>query len=171
MTDRVESGVAQGFDAFFRDEFPRLLALGRALAPSVAGDVAQEALLRAFGRWTEVAALDAPGAWVRRVMLNLITDHHRAGRRYRHMQDRLAVQSTESVHGADETAIELIDEEWFTAVRGLPRREREVVALHYIDQLPVAEVAEVLGIAPGTVKKSLHRARRKLTERFDEGST
>jgi RNA polymerase sigma-70 factor (ECF subfamily) len=42
----------------------------------------------------------------------------------------------------------------------LPPVEREAVVLHYLEELPVAAVAEICGVPPGTIKSRLHRARR-----------
>lgn len=47
--------------------------------------------------------------------------------------------------------------ELVAALRSLPRRQREVVALRYLADLPEAEVAALLGCAPGTVKQHAHR--------------
>jgi RNA polymerase sigma-70 factor (ECF subfamily) len=49
-------------------------------------------------------------------------------------------------------------------VQKLPSASREVVVLHYLQQLPVAEVAEVLGISPGAVSTRLTRARQQLAK-------
>lgn len=147
----------EAFDVFFRAEYPKLLALGRALAPDAAHDLAQEALIRACRDWATVAEYDIPGAWVRRVMLRLVADHHRSRRRRERMVMRFGTTSGVS-GGAVSSDVEIDDERWFDAVRALPERQAGVVALHYIDQLSVAEVAAILEIAPGTVKSSLSRA-------------
>jgi RNA polymerase sigma factor (sigma-70 family) len=47
-------------------------------------------------------------------------------------------------------------------VRRLPVRQQQVVVLHYVTDLNVAEIGETLGLAPGTVKAHLHRARQQL---------
>jgi RNA polymerase sigma-70 factor (ECF subfamily) len=54
------------------------------------------------------------------------------------------------------------------AVLELPIRQRAVVVLHYLDDLPVSEVAAVLGCSEGTVKTHLHRARRSLATTLGE---
>jgi RNA polymerase sigma-70 factor (ECF subfamily) len=54
------------------------------------------------------------------------------------------------------------DEAVWRAVRALPRRHAQVVALHYIDDCSVAAIAAILGCADGTVKAHLHQARRSL---------
>ena len=55
---------------------------------------------------------------------------------------------------------------FWSAVRSLPDRQAQIVALHYLDDRPVDEIAELLEIAPGTVKTQLHRARATLANRL-----
>jgi RNA polymerase sigma-70 factor (ECF subfamily) len=57
-------------------------------------------------------------------------------------------------------------------VRSLPKRQRQVVALHYLEDLPVTRIAEIIDVAEGTVKAHLHAARAALAAKLDleEGS-
>lgn len=55
-------------------------------------------------------------------------------------------------------------------LRDLPRSQRTVVALHYLLDMPVADVAARLGIAEGTVKTHLHRARETMRSALSEPS-
>lgn len=57
-------------------------------------------------------------------------------------------------------------EEFWSHVRRLPKRQAQVIALHYLEDLPVAEIAEILECAPGTVKVHLHKGRQKLADRL-----
>ncbi len=54
------------------------------------------------------------------------------------------------------------------AVRSLPARDRALVALYHLEDRPLAEVAEVLGLRPGAAKVALHRARRRLADLLAE---
>ena len=152
--------TATGYETFFRAEHPKLLALGLALTGDreTARDLAQEALLRAYEHWPRVERLERPGGWARRVLINLATDHHRRAtvRRNGVRSDREAM-----LLPADPAA-----DEWWRAVLALPDRQRAVVALHYLDDLSVGDVAEILGIAQGTVKSTLAKARAALRERL-----
>jgi RNA polymerase sigma-70 factor (ECF subfamily) len=56
------------------------------------------------------------------------------------------------------------DHEFWDAVRALPARQAQAIALHYLEDRPVAEIAEILGCAPATVKVHLHRGRRALAD-------
>ena len=54
------------------------------------------------------------------------------------------------------------DDDWWRAVRALPDRERAAITLHYLEDLPIGEVASILDVTPGTIKSSLSHARDKL---------
>jgi RNA polymerase sigma-70 factor (ECF subfamily) len=149
------------FDGFFRAEYPKLVAIAYGLTGSyeTGCELAQETLLRCHRSWSKVAEMDAPGAWARRVVINLATDAHRSGRRLRRMPDwvradRVAPSADPVVDG------------WWTSVRELPERQRAVVALHYLEDRSVAEVADILGIAEGTVKATLAKARQSLSRKL-----
>lgn len=168
MTERSRQVTGDGFEEFFNREYPKILALGRALAPVDGADLAQEAFVRALREWDTIKGYDIPGAWVRRVMLRLILDQHRSRNRRNRAVARLGTLSAVDRPGHDPATPD--DEAWFSAVRALPRRQAEVVALHYIDQLSIAEVAAILEIATGTVKASLSQARAKLRQSFNAQS-
>ena len=118
-------------------------------------DLAHEALARAYRDWRTVGALDRPGAWVRRVLINLAIDAQR-----RRTRETIAVSRLDPNPAT--APVEAAGEAFWAAVRALPERQRAAVALYYIEDLAVAEIADVLGVAPGTVKTSLFMARRSL---------
>ena len=151
----VGSGAVD-FDGFFRAEHAKLVACALAMTGDreVARDAAQEALLRAYRAWARVGTLDRPGAWVRRVLVNLVIDGQRRRGRERRAVGRLREGTV--------VATEREGDRFWRAVRALPERQRAAVALHYVDDLPLADVASVLDIAEGTVKASLAAARRTL---------
>jgi RNA polymerase sigma-70 factor, ECF subfamily len=154
----VEQGVE--FEAFFREEHARLVALGAAMTGDVevARELAQEAFVRAHHHWDEVSTLDAPAAWLRRVAVNLSIDHVRRRRREHAAIARLAPAAASTAPGADDP----VSREWWRAVRALPDRQRAVVTLYYVEDCSVADVAAILGIAEGTVKATLSKARDSL---------
>ena len=145
------------FERFFLDEHPKLVALGLAWTGDrdVARDLAQETLTRAFRSWSTVELLDLPGAWARRVMINLLIDHRRRLERDGRVAEQLGAPSPAA--GPDVSG-----DVWWRAVRALPDRERAAVTLHYLEDLTIAAVAEILEVQPGTVKASLSHAREKL---------
>ena len=58
------------------------------------------------------------------------------------------------------------DAQVWRAVRALPRRQSQVIALRYVADASVAEIAQTLGLAEGTVKAQLHRGRQALAVRL-----
>lgn len=157
-----ERPSADSFDGFFRVEYPVLVALGVALTGDreLARDVAQEALLRAFRRWDQVARMDRPGAWCRQVALNLIRDRWR-----RRRSEQVALGRVQRDLRVVPPPPTPADEFW-RAVRELPERQREAIALYYVADRSVAEVAATMATAEGTVKGTLHDARRALAARL-----
>lgn len=122
-----------------------------------ADDLLAEAYTRALSRWDSVSGTPAPVAWVMRTALNLHRDRWRRlvrGRRLR----RPAQQAPASAVEADPKVLD--------ALRSLPERQRQVVALRVLAELDTSETASALGIAPGTVTAHLHRGLAALRERL-----
>ncbi len=143
------------FDDFYVTESTSLLSLAVAMLMSreAAADAVQEAFLRAYRDWPRVSGMDRPGAWVRRVLINLAIDSRR--RRRREATVMLSVPDSPCFDDAE------IDEFW-TLVRMLPRQQRSATTLRYVEDLSVDSIAEILGVSAGTVKRSLFSARRAL---------
>lgn len=157
--DRMTVPLTGSFDEFYRTEWSRVLGLVYALSGSkwAAEDMAQEAFLRAHRDWARVAAMDHPGAWVRTVALNLARSGlRRRGAEFRALRRWIGLEATAFPE------LESTSEDFWRVVRSLPRRQAEVVALHYGDDMAVRDVAAVLGIAESTVKTSLQKARAAL---------
>ena len=165
---RVVTGI--DFERLFRSEYPRLVALGIAVTgdPDLARDLAQETMARAHSHWSDVAITDVPEAWLTRVLKNLLVDRHR----------RVAVEARaneRATHRAEAAMDRSIDDpstipesiETFLALLDLlPSRQRMIVALHYVDDLPLAEIAELLEVTTGTIKTQLWKARRTIERRM-----
>ncbi len=149
----------EGFEAFFLAVFPRAMqAAGRILEGRAASeDVAAEALARAYADWRTVRDLAYRDAWVLRVTTNLALD---AVRRRKPEPEPPAQVNVEEI-ATHRVALA-------AAMRALPRRQREIVALRHLAGLSEAEVADALGLAPGTVKSHGHRAMTSLRARLVE---
>jgi RNA polymerase sigma-70 factor (ECF subfamily) len=151
--------VGADFDAFYTREYAALMRLGYVLTGSraVAEELVQETMLRAFRHWGRIADYERPGAWARRVLCNLATSRGRRLTAEARALARLRVKPAEPAL-APET-IEL-----WAAVRRLPSRQAQVTALAYAEDRSIADIAALLGIAEGTVKAVLHRARGNLAK-------
>lgn len=160
-TDRSKgtSGAADcaplAFEPWYRDEYPRvvraLFLIGR--NRELAMDAASEAFARAFERWGRVSTMASPAGWTYIVALNVLRRYLRRSR----LERILLRHSAEPYPQFQQGHAELWD-----ALSALPLRERTAVVLHYLLDLPQSEVAEVMGVAPGTVAATLHSARRRL---------
>lgn len=151
--------TTSSFDDFFASEFPPIaLVAGVTCRDMSRGeDIAQEALARASSRWAEIQKFDKPGAWVRRVAINLALNEQR---RDRNEQRALRlVGEPDNAAGADSR---LGDPEVWRAVDALPPRQRAAVVLFYVDGVGVGEIAEILEIAVSTATSHLHKARAAL---------
>lgn len=118
-------------------------------------EVACEAFARAFERWDRVRLMESPDGWVYRVALNVLK---RRKRRARIERALLARRRPEPVLPPG------FDPQVWEAVASLPDRARQAVALRYVAEFTQAEIAEVMGVATGTVASTLHTARRRLAE-------
>jgi RNA polymerase sigma-70 factor (ECF subfamily) len=155
----VRLRAVEPFDVFYRRELPAVLALARALCgAATAEDVAQEAMLAAYRHWGRVSVMDRPDAWVRRVTVNIATSRlRRRGSETRALL-RLSARPVVVVELPER------DEAFWAAVRRLPRRQAQVVSLHYVEDLGVTATAELLGVSAGAVKQYLFRARQALAK-------
>lgn len=156
------------FDAFFRDEFPKMVALALAMTGvrEVARDLAQDSMTSAFRRWDEVSGLERPGAWLRRATINAAISWRR-----RSLTERAAIAR---LRPTTVDAPREPEERFWECVRSLPPRQRSVTGLYYVEDRSVADIAEILDIAEGTVKATLSKARSSLATTLslsiDEGA-
>jgi RNA polymerase sigma-70 factor (sigma-E family) len=153
-------GVGSDFDEFFRAEHQRLVALAIGLTgvPEVARDLVQDTMTKAYRDWARVSQLDRPGAWARRVTANAAIDWHRRRRREDVALRRLDRRDGQEFEGVPESE----SARFWAAVRALPAKQRAVIALYYLEDRSVGEVAATLEMATGTVKSTLHAARAAL---------
>jgi RNA polymerase sigma factor (sigma-70 family) len=126
--------------------------------PQEAQDAVQEALFRAWSHWMKVSRYADPEGWVRRVAINVATSSWRKARRVGPMShDRAG-----NVHSGPEQQDEILD--LLVLLRRMPQREREALALYYVVDLSLREVADVMGTRIGTAKSLLSRGRQHLRE-------
>jgi RNA polymerase sigma-70 factor (ECF subfamily) len=126
--------------------------------------VAQEALLRAYRQWDVVGTYERPGAWSRRVALNLATSARRRRRSEQRAVVRLAFRPDPP--DPDPVADPVVSADVWAVVRTLPRQQANALVLYYLADESVADLAASLGCAPGTAKAHLHQARAALAARL-----
>lgn len=153
------------FDVFFQAHYARLVgSLGAAFgSPEAADEAVQDAFVRAYARWSRVGRLDSPAAWVRRVAINRLRDGHRRRQRRERAEDRAADR------GAGRSDLDPVAEgpdQWDVirrALAHLPERQRIAVALYYVEDLSVRDIAASMRISEGAVKAHLSQGRANLS--------
>ncbi len=153
----------RAFEEFVAESGDSLLRLATLLTSDqgLGEDVYQETLHRLAARWARV---DSPRAFCRRVMHNIVIDQGRLkSRQVRHIRlaeghDDFDPRAGDTAHAAELRPVLL------GALRTLTPHQREIVVLRYFDDRSENEVAELLGIAAGTVKSTLSRAMAQLRE-------
>jgi RNA polymerase sigma-70 factor (sigma-E family) len=160
-------GVArdEAFEACFDALFPKAFGLAQRMLGDVqaAEDVAAEALTRLYARWPRLQTADYRDAWVMKVAGNLAIDVVR-----RRRADPRPLAPAPEPQDLATLRVALA-----ASVSGLPRRQRQAIALRYFGDMTEEEVARSLGVSKGAVKSHLHRGLRTLRgrvgESFEEG--
>lgn len=157
------AGADEEFAEFARASYGGLRHVGYLLTGDqhAAEDAAQTALVRTYAAWSRVRREDA-FAYARRVLVNYLTDGWR--RRLREYPTDDLPEPSAGPDPADEVALR----QWLTgALATLTVRERAVVVMRYLFDLPEATVARDLGVTVGTVKSTSSRALAKLRVSVD----
>lgn len=165
---RREPQLHHGFEA----EFPHLLDLALRVTTRLlrdradAEDAAAEALARTAERWAKIGDLPHREAWVQRVAANVAIDQLRRRRRAPEPRVGLSADLVDPLLGRLEVA---------DLLRSLPARQREVLVLRYVLDLPIEDVAATLEISTNSVKTHTARAvgalRRSLSGPLTEEAT
>jgi RNA polymerase sigma factor (sigma-70 family) len=130
-----------------------------------ARDITQEALARAFARWSRVGPYDE--AWITRVATNLALDLARSRARARRRGGSRLASASPASGSLDPAAVVAQRRELVAVLSRLPRRQRQVVALRFLADRPEAEVAAALGCSLGTVKQHASRGLAALRTALD----
>lgn len=142
----------------------------RMLDTQRADDVTQEAWLAVVRALPRLREPERFAPWLFTIVRRAVTNH---------LRDRYAARRHQIVHGIEDLdpsdtglqdpVTDLLDRaEAVAHLADVPVLEREVLVLHYLEDLSVADCAQVCDVSVGTVKSRLHRARRLLRERLEE---
>jgi RNA polymerase sigma-70 factor, ECF subfamily len=164
-TGPVGRSAEAEFAEFYQASYRRLAAqvyayIGKA---AEAEDAVQEAYLRAWRQWSVVSRYDDPVAWVRRVAWNLAVSRIRRLATAARALRRMRPPDPAAALSPDRVAL-------VAALRTLPHRQRQVIVLHYIADMTVADIAAELNTPRGTVLSWLARGRARLAEHLAEAA-
>ena len=162
LVARCQAGEVDAFETLYRRHAPRLYSLAIRLAgsPDEGEDLLQEIFLQAYRKLGSYQGGAALGTWLYRLALNHCLDFVRSRQaKTAKLTDTLDNGSFEPVAPPD-TPIARIDLE--RALERLPDGCREAFVLHDVEGFDHKEVGEMLGIAEGTSKSQVFKARMKL---------
>ena len=156
---------ATDFESFYQSEYRAVVGLAYVLSgkAGAAEDLTQDAFTEAHRRWADISQYDNPGAWVRRVLVN------KASSRTRRLVAETKAMTKIGGRRAEVAELHERSEEIWAAVRSLPARQAQAVALHYWEDLTINQIADVLDCGPETVKTHLKRGRAALEKKIGGG--
>jgi RNA polymerase sigma-70 factor (sigma-E family) len=156
--------IDERFAAYVRERGDRMLRVAVLLTGDwhAAEDLVQASLVKLYRAWPRLDTGADPDAYLRRIMINT----HRSWWRARWRREIPAAALPEAASGEDIADRQAVSAVVRQALVGLPRQQRAVLVLRYCEDLPEAEVAEVLGCSVGTVKTHAHRGLAALRERL-----
>lgn len=168
---RCQLGEPAAFDELIRTWEARLLYYLRRLVPQEADawDALQRTWLAVFRDVRHLKEPRALRAWLYRVARNQAASHVRREHRHRSRVDEEA--DPEGIAESDWAPTVDEAERVHAALALLSLPHREVVALHFLEQMPLDEIAEVTGAPVGTIKSRLHYAKNALKVLLETGES
>jgi len=169
LVRRASRGDVAAFDELVATHLSASLRLARAIVdnPVDAEDVVQEAFVAAWRNLPRLREPDRFDAWFGRILVNAARTHVRRRGSVRPISiDRRHVDGDreDDMPGQHDPGLESVvsSDALGRAVNRLKIDQRTILALHHLEERPVAQIAAVLGIPVGTAKWRLHAARQAL---------
>jgi RNA polymerase sigma-70 factor (sigma-E family) len=164
----VVTEAPDGFRDFVAARWTPLLRVAWTLTGdwALAEDLVQTSLTKVWPRWNSIRRTDDPDVYVRRVLVTTYATWWRRKWRGEIPTEEMPEPSAVGSPGryADPGESVALQESLRRALATLPRRQRAVVVLRYVEDLPEADVALILGCSVGTVKSQASKALAKLRE-------
>lgn len=165
LVRRAQDGDTAAFEVLYRQHAGRVYALCLRMTADAtrATTLTQDAFVRAWQHLPSFRGESAFGSWLHRVAVNVVLGAMRA-----HRRRTARLQPTDDLERYDRAApTEASNLDLERAIAALPPQARAVLVLHEIEGYRHDEIADLLGIAAGTSKAHLHRARRLLRDALD----
>lgn len=164
LVDRAQRGEQRAFEALYRQHVGRVHALCLRMVGdrTRAEELTQDAFVRAWDRLDSFRGDAAFGTWLHRLTVNVVLQARRSTkRRLKRVETRETLAGIESASTRDRP-VDRVDIE--RAVATLPDGAKAVFLLHDVHGYRHQEIADMMGLAVGTTKAQLHRARKLLRE-------
>jgi RNA polymerase sigma-70 factor, ECF subfamily len=166
LVRRAQAGDVAAFEGLYRTHAGGILTLCRRMMrdDTAARELVQDVFVRAWERLTSFKGQSVFGTWLHRLAVNVVLERLRSAKRdaARHVDDE-----SEEVFGGHSNAVDLdtrMDLE--NALATLPQGARTVFVLHDMEGYSHDEIAQMTGIAAGTARAQLWRARRALMKQM-----
>jgi RNA polymerase sigma-70 factor (ECF subfamily) len=161
---RAQAGDGAAFEQLYREHSPRVFALCLRLSGGTrneATELMQDVFIRAWRNLNSFRGESALSSWLHRLTVNAMLENARSERRreLRVTGDRELMVDSIATSEQPDVGVDLE-----RAIAALPDGARIAFVLHEIEGYQHAEIAAQLGVAEGTVKAQLHRARKLLIE-------
>jgi RNA polymerase sigma-70 factor, ECF subfamily len=159
------SGDAHAFERLYRGHIGRVYSLARRmLSDDDADEATQDVFVRAWEKLGTFRGEAAFGTWLHRLAINVILGRRqrRGVQRQRYLEGDGMLEMVAGRRAAPETSMDME-----SAIARLPDGAREIFVLHDVEGYRHEEIADMLGLATGTSKSQLHRARMALRQHLD----
>lgn len=160
---RAQAGDRACFESLYRRTVGRTYAVCLRMCSNtaLADDLCQEAYVRAWQKLTTFKGASSFATWLHRLTVNVVLSHFRSAAR-RDDENDLDLNECDSFGACRSATAKALDLE--KAISSLPHRARTVFVLHDVEGYKHSEIAELAGMAVGTSKAHLNRARKLIRE-------
>ncbi len=169
LIERARKGDSRAFERLYRDHVGRVhgLCLRMTRNPDQAADCAQDTFIKAWKALPKFEARASFSTWLHRIAVNTVLEKRRGSAKL-----EIAVEDPTEYEEVETKAVldsPVEEEELEAAIQSLPQGARDALVLCGVYGYEHSEAAGMLGIAVGTCKAQLHRARGLLKERLERG--
>jgi RNA polymerase sigma-70 factor (ECF subfamily) len=167
LIERARRGDSKAFERLYRDHVGRVhgLCLRMTRNPDLAADCAQDAFIKAWKALPKFEARSSFSTWLHRIAVNTVLEKRRGS-----ASAEIAVEDPNDFEEPQMVLDSPVEEEELeAAIASLPQGARDALVLCGVYGYEHSEAASMLGIAVGTCKAQLHRARGLLKDRLERG--
>ena len=171
--DKARNGDRHAFEKLYRSHCGRIYALCWRMCggdASLAEDMVQEAFVRAWNKLDLFRGESKFGTWLHRLAVNVVLSDRRIRVKRVGREQELSEGVERTLVGARDVFAGL-RKDLEAAISGLPERARTVLVLYDIEGYKHKEIAEMTGMAVGSSKAQLHRARKLVREILEDSDS